>query len=267
MAVSRFCGWRLEANRVRLLTGANMLQCVRYRPEADEWSCVSSLVQGRASVGAFMLMTTLEWPDFYFARHGETDWNRERRYQGSMDIPLNRTGQLQADANGVLLRQLLERDGVDPAELHWFASPLSRASETMDRMRAAFDVELPPVIYDKRLIEISFGDFEGRLHAEIAREREALAPGERDDSYWAFRPNGGENYDDVAARLLDFAHVLTHQAVVVAHGGVLRVLRHLVEGAPRGDMVNWPPPQGVIAHFAKGQMTLHAAENSWDAAE
>lgn len=209
-------------------------------------------------------MTDLEWPDFYFARHGETDWNREQRYQGSRDIRLNRTGQLQADANGVLLRQLLERDGVDPRSLNWFASPLSRASETMDRMRAAFDIELPPVVHDKRLIEISFGFMEGRLHSEIAQEHAVTAPGNRDESYWGFRPEGGENYDDVAARLLDFARVLTHHSVVVAHGGVLRVLRHLVEGTPRGDVLNWPPPQGVIAHFVGRTMTLHAAENIWD---
>jgi len=208
-------------------------------------------------------MATLVWPDFYFARHGETDWNREQRYQGSMDIPLNARGRLQADANGPLLRRLLEEDGVDPTSLRWYASPLSRASETMDRMRAAFDVDLPPVIYDKRLIEISFGTLEGRLHAEINREM-ALAPGERDASYWHFRPEKGENYDDVANRLLEFAVELTQNAVVVAHGGVLRVLRHLVEGAERGEVLNWPPPQGVIAHFAKGKMSLHAAENIWD---
>lgn len=211
-------------------------------------------------------MTAPNWPDFYFARHGETAWNREQRYQGSRDIPLNRTGQLQADANGLLLRDLLERDGVDPASLNWFASPLSRASETMDRMRAAFDVALPPVIHDPRLIEISFGTFEGRLHAEISREHAALAPGERDESYWGFRPEGGENYDDVAARLLDFARTLTDHAVVVAHGGVLRVLRHLVEGTSRRDVLNWPPPQGVIAHFQGGRMTLHSAENTWEEA-
>lgn len=208
-------------------------------------------------------MAPLVWPDFYFARHGETDWNREQRYQGSMDIPLNDRGRLQADANGPLLRALLERDNVDPASLRWFASPLSRASETMDRMRAAFDQELPPVIHDKRLIEISFGTLEGRLHAEINREM-ALAPGERDASYWHFRPEQGENYDDVAARLIDFAVDLTQHAVVVAHGGVLRVLRHLVEGAPRGEVVNWPPPQGAIAHFTRGRMTLHSATNTWD---
>lgn len=208
-------------------------------------------------------MTSVVWPDFYFARHGETDWNRERRYQGSRDIPLNATGRRQADANGVLLRELLERDGVDPATLNWYTSPLSRATETMDRMRAAFPSNLPPVVHDDRLIEISFGALEGRLHSEINREL-AVAPGERDASYWHFRPERGENYDDVAARLLDFARVLTQHAVVVAHGGVLRVLRHLVEGTPRGEVLNWPPPQGAIAHFTRGRMTIHSATNTWD---
>jgi probable phosphoglycerate mutase len=207
-------------------------------------------------------MTAIEWPDFYFARHGETDWNRERRYQGTRDIPLNQTGRLQADANGVLLRELLERDGVDPRSLNWFASPLSRASETMDRMRAAFDVDLPPVLHDKRLVEISFGALEGRLHSEIDREL-ATAPGERDATYWHFRPEDGENYEDLSERLLDFARVLTHHAVVVAHGGVLRALRHLVEGTPRHEVLNWPPPQGAIAHFTRNRMTLYTATGDW----
>lgn len=208
-------------------------------------------------------MASFIWPDFYFARHGETDWNRERRYQGSKDIPLNATGRRQADATGVLLRELLDEHEVDPASLNWFSSPLSRARETMDRMRAAFDVTLPPVIEDRRLVEISFGTLEGRLHAEIEREA-AIAPGERDASYWHHRPNEGENYDDLAARLLDFAERMTEHSVIVAHGGVLRVLRHLIEGTARDEVLNWPPPQGAIAHFAKGTMTIHLARGSWD---
>jgi len=207
-------------------------------------------------------MTQLDWPDFYFARHGETDWNRERRYQGSKDIPLNATGRVQADANGILLRELLERDDIDPVSLRWFASPLSRAAETMERMRAAFDLELPPVVLDPRLIEISFGTLEGRLHSEIDREM-AVAAGDR----WHFRPERGESYDDVAVRLLDFARELTRHSVVVAHGGVLRVLRHLVEGVERDQVVNWPPPQGAIAHFVRCRMTLYSATDTWNSVD
>lgn len=209
-------------------------------------------------------MHHVSWPDFYFARHGETNWNRERRYQGSRDIPLNETGQKQADSNGVLLRFLLEEAGADPTAFKWYASPLSRARETIERMRAAFDIALPEVIYDERLVEISFGKFEGLLHEEIARERhEALAPGQRDASYWHFRPDEGENYEDVAQRLLDFATGLADHSIIVAHGGVLRVLRHLVEGADRAEVLNWEAPQGVIAHFEGRAMTLHAAQKTW----
>jgi len=207
-------------------------------------------------------MTNSAWPDFYFARHGETDWNRERRYQGSRDIPLNETGRRQADSSGILLRDLLEREGVDPSGLDWFASPLSRAAETMDRMRKAFDVPLKPVIHDMRLVEISFGDLEGLLHDEVPASR-ALAPGKRDASYWHFRPENGENYVDVTDRITAFAERLTHNSVVVAHGGILRVLRHLVEGMPQAMVLNWPPPQGAIAHFRGGSMALYTAQKTW----
>lgn len=206
-------------------------------------------------------MMSTDWPDFYFARHGETDWNRERRYQGTVDIPLNGTGRAQADANGVLLRELLERDGVDPVSLRWFASPLSRATETMERMRAAFDFELPPVVLDPRLIEISFGALEGQLHSVVHSAMNVA--GDNRGGRWHFRPEQGESYDDVGARLLDFARELTQHSVVVAHGGVLRVLRHLVEGVDREQAVDWPPPQGAIAHFVRGRMTLYSATDTW----
>lgn len=199
-----------------------------------------------------------DWPEFYFARHGETDWNRERRYQGGVDIPLNELGRRQADANGVLLKQLLHRDNIDPNSINWYASPLSRARETMERMRAAFEMDLSPIIFDERLVEISFGVLEGRLHAEI-NDGKALAPGEREADYWDYRPEDGENYADLAARLNAFAETLEGLPVVVAHGGVQRALRHVVEGVSRKEAVNWSPPQGVIAHFLNGNMSAYHA--------
>jgi len=51
-------------------------------------------------------------PILYFVRHGETDWNRERRLQGQHDIPLNALGRTQAQRCGVLLRDLLVRSGI-----------------------------------------------------------------------------------------------------------------------------------------------------------
>jgi len=201
------------------------------------------------------------WPEFYFARHGQTEWNRERRYQGTRDIPLNDTGRRQADAIGPLLRELLERDGRSPHDFGWYASPLSRAAETMDRMRAAFDTDLPAVRYDDRLKEISFGQLEGFLHNELPPEL-ATAPGGRPPEYWYHRPPEGENYEDVGERLTAFAEDLDGPAIIVAHGGILRVLRHLVESVPHADVVNWPPPQGTIAHFKGGLMTMYESEEA-----
>ena len=76
------------------------------------------------------------WPELYFIRHGETDWNAEGRYQGSKDIPLNERGRGQAQLNGGLLRQLLERGGRAPTEFSWYVSPLGRTRETMNLVRA-----------------------------------------------------------------------------------------------------------------------------------
>ncbi len=203
------------------------------------------------------------WPELYFIRHGQTDWNAEGRYQGSKDIPLNAIGRAQADLNGKLLRQLFERDNRQPAEFTWHVSPLGRTMETMSRVRAAFDIPLPEAMPDSRLVEISFGIYEGRLHAELATGEMAIA-GERDASFWDFRPPEGESYEDVAQRVRNFAATLKGPAIVVAHGGILRILRRLIEDFPADRAVNWFPPQDSVVHFIDGKSVVYPAGQSWD---
>ena len=207
-------------------------------------------------------MADLTWPELYFVRHGETDWNAEGRYQGSRDIPLNNRGRGQALANGDLLRDLLRRDNRNATDFTWYVSPLGRTRETMNLVRSRQDEPLPEVIVDPRLIEISFGVHEGRLHHEIGSEM-AIA-GERDASFWQFRPPEGESYADVTARILDFGASLTGQSIIVSHGGILRVLRHLIEAFPHDRVVNWPAPQDSVFHFLGGQSVVHPAGQSWD---
>ncbi|HEY0919893.1 histidine phosphatase family protein [Devosia sp.] len=207
--------------------------------------------------------TALVWPELYFVRHGQTDWNAEGRYQGSRDIPLNAVGRGQADNNGALLRDLFARGGRRPDEFDWYVSPLGRTRETMERIRACFAGPLPEVTIDARLIELSFGIYEGRLHKELAEGAMAIA-GERDASFWFFRPPAGESYDDLAQRLVDFGSGLQRRAVVVSHGGVLRVLRRLIEDFPAEEAVNWFPPQDSVVHFAEGRATVYPAGASWD---
>jgi probable phosphoglycerate mutase len=203
-------------------------------------------------------MSMTDLPDIYFIRHGETKWNRESRYQGQRDIPLNATGRAQADANGRLLRDLLDRDGLDPLRMHWRASPMTRTRETLDRVRAAFTVPLPEVIFDNRLIEVSFGIYEGRLLDEVGEEGPAgiRVVGERDESFWAYRPESGESYEELGNRVGPVLKELPGSSVIIAHGGVARVCRHLIEGISRKEAVNWRIPQDAILFFSAGTLRI-----------
>ena len=73
----------------------------------------------------------------YFVRHGETDWNAERRYQGQTDIPLNARGRDQSRRNGDALRAFL------PAitQADFVASPLVRTRETMELLRTSLGLD------------------------------------------------------------------------------------------------------------------------------
>lgn len=87
----------------------------------------------------------------YLVRHGQTDWNKEMRAQGRKDIPLNAVGRAQAEE----LHEKIKDSNFDAV----YASPLSRAAET-----AKIAIGGKYVInYDNRLVERSFGDYEGKI--------------------------------------------------------------------------------------------------------
>lgn len=102
----------------------------------------------------------------YVIRHGQTDWNAIRRLQGQKDIPLNDFGREQAVGNGKVLAQIL---GASAEEFDYVASPLGRTRETMELMRGAMGLD--PLAYrtDDRLVEVSFGDWEGQTLPELKK--------------------------------------------------------------------------------------------------
>ena len=195
-------------------------------------------------------------PTLYFARHGETDWNRERRLQGQHDIPLNALGRQQSSRCGVILRDLLAHRGGSATDYQYISSPLGRARETMELMRA--ELGLPPQHYrtDARLMEMSFGRWEGYTFAELQeRESEGLAAREHDK--WGFVLPGGESYAQLVVRVGDWYAGVDRDAVVSAHGGVCRALiAHLGIAQPAvasmGDV-----GQGVVYVFNGDGMTRH----------
>jgi probable phosphoglycerate mutase len=144
---------------------------------------------------------------FALVRHGQTDWNAERRLQGATDIPLNDVGREQAREAVATL-----------ANYQWDAivsSPLSRAAETADLIAEGLGLTVARRVPE--LIERSFGPAEG---LQAGPELEALRiPG-------GFR--GGESDDDAASRGMDALEDLAQEfagqrVLVVTHGTLIRL--------------------------------------------
>lgn len=186
----------------------------------------------------------------YFVRHGETDWNAERRYQGQTDIPLNDHGRAQSRRNGVALREFLPN--IESAD--FVASPLGRARETMEILRASLGLDPAAYRIDRRLIELSYGAWEGQLQTNLPHtDPQGVADREQDPFRW--RPVGGESYADLLRRTIDWAETLDRDTVIASHGGVSRCLRaHLLNLDPE-TIPGLESPQDKVLVISGGEMT------------
>lgn len=167
----------------------------------------------------------------YLFRHGETDWNKERRLQGQSDIPLNEFGRELAIRTAEALKEV----PFDKA----FSSPLGRAAETAKIILGERKV---PLLLDDRLKEIHFGECEGQsfdtakkdethpLHFFFCRP-ERYVP-----------PEGGESFEQAARRARMFLEerILPlegecENVLIVAHGAFNRSLVNSIAGIPIED--------------------------------
>jgi alpha-ribazole phosphatase len=178
------------------------------------------------------------------ARHGETEYNRQWRYQGRTDLGLNRAGQRQAER----LRQRLSQEPIDVI----YASNLKRAAETAEIIARGrnFRVE-----FREELAELDFGRFEGMTYAEIVERYPDWQP-----SDYNFAAYGGESLEQLSQRLGAFEKELrSHNPtddniLIIAHAGSLRVLLCQLLGI---DIKNWrrfrlvPASLTVVEDFGK----------------
>ncbi|MDX2258414.1 MAG: histidine phosphatase family protein [Hyphomicrobiaceae bacterium] len=185
----------------------------------------------------------------YFIRHGETDWNAESRYQGQADIPLNDRGREQARRNGEALASLLP--GIGSAD--FVASPLIRTRETMQIVRERLGLPREGYRLDPRLVELHYGDWEGRLLSEIKQTDAADIQRRRQDPY-NWRPEGGESYADLTERLDTWLGEITRDSVIASHGGVSRALRCHLLGLPREKVLELEVPQDRVLVIRAGTM-------------
>ncbi len=158
--------------------------------------------------------------DLWLIRHGETDWNRQQRWQGQSDTPLSDQGIAQARALAERLAQE-QFDGV-------FSSDLKRAADTA--RLALPDCDL---LTDIRLREMDFGEFEGKSYHDLLNTHgDTIAQWRRDPH--GFRAPNGESYMDLHQRVVDWRADLPPSGRYAAflHGGTIRALLYAVTGVP-----------------------------------
>ena len=188
----------------------------------------------------------------YFFRHGETFFNAEGRIQGQLDTPLSPHGRDQAGEAGAALVGALRADGFDPSTPAYFASPLSRATETMGLARRAMGLPVEDFTTDPLLMELSFGRWQNQTWPEI-RARDPGEVAARQKDVWSFTPPGGESYAALTQRVGEWLAGLSGPAVAAAHGGVARALMVLLGGLSPSDAVSMPIHQGRILVFSGGK--------------
>jgi broad specificity phosphatase PhoE len=153
------------------------------------------------------------------ARHGETDWNRDGRWQGWADPPLNETGRAQA-------RELADQLRTTPFDAV-YSSDLRRAFQTAEILAHSHNVE---VVADPGLREIDIGSWSGLTRAEIdERFGGVLVDGESREHHQA----------RVLAAVERIARAHTGERVlVVTHGGTMRALHDHVSEQPYHPVAN-----------------------------
>lgn len=150
-------------------------------------------------------------------RHGETNWNRTKRYQGHSDIALNQTGIVQAQRIGMRLAA----EKIQAV----YSSDLLRAVQTATHIA---DKHGLPVLQRQELREINFGNWEGLTYEQIIVDNRDLITEIYNGNSSACMPNG-ESFEILGKRAMSVMEecVQKHQGeniVVVAHGGTLRTI-------------------------------------------
>lgn len=190
----------------------------------------------------------------YLVRHGETEWNKEGRIQGSADIPLNEFGIELAEITSEGMQEI-------PVEII-FSSPLIRARKTAEIMKRDRQI---PVVYDDRLREMGFGRYEGSLIREAAADPEhALHHFIRHPE--AYHAKDGEEFSQVIARACSFIREILLPAqdkykhvMITAHGAFIRCFMRCIEERPLSEFWGGIPQKNcavTVIELKHGRMEV-----------
>lgn len=203
----------------------------------------------------------------FLIRHGETGWNREGRFQGKMDIPLNVLGKKQAEAAA----KALESAAINRV----VSSPLSRAADTA---RASATLMGLAVEFAEGFREIDHGLWEGHTSDEVNRLWPGMLP------QWHSAPEKvtmpeGETLEDVKVRawaaLEDVIASPGNRVAIFSHDAVIKVILCEVLGCPLNSFWRFRIANGSITLLEAGEKGLslhvmgdaHHTGNPWKRAE
>ena len=190
-------------------------------------------------------------PLVYIVRHGQTDWNAESRLQGQADTDINALGRSQADRNGRRLAELID----DPAAFDFVASPLRRTRETMERLREAMGLPAAGYRTDTRLMELHFGDWQGRTFTELEAETPGISAARHRDK-WNYLPPGrdAETYEMLTERVRPWLEAIAQPTVCVTHGGIVRAVFKLTGAMDATEAAAMNVPQDRILRLRDGAL-------------
>ncbi len=159
----------------------------------------------------------------YFVRHGQTDYNKEDRWQGSSDIELNETGIQQAKE----LSESLKNEKFDLI----VASPLKRAKETAEIINKTLKTE---IVYEEGLKEQFYGDWEGIYNKDLEKKYNTDLDGLR-----LMTPDNGEKFEDLIKRVKKVITKYRDKKVLfVAHGHVYFAILCYTQGKKLEEIIH-----------------------------
>ena len=189
-------------------------------------------------------------PEIYLIRHGETEWNRSRRYQGQVDSRLTDHGKAQAASVGSLIAEIIADLGPMPL----YCSPLGRCKETVAEICNAAALEPTKIIFEDRLMELHCGHWQTWTREEVGQRWPHEAAAYKADSWNYEIPGGGENGPMLQGRArswLDDVHQ-EEPIIAVSHGMIGRVIRGICRDLKPEEVLALEVPQGVVYHLKDG---------------
>lgn len=190
--------------------------------------------------------------NLYLVRHGETEWNKMKKFQGQLNSDLTEIGIEQAKALG----KYLEKEKINFDII--YSSPLERAYDTAKLIKNDFEI-----ITDERLMEMAFGKWEG-MDVDLIKEKsyENFDNFFHNSDKYNHVPHEAESFESLEKRVKDFLDDIKNKhkdknVLVVSHGVTLKIFVKIIKNQ---DLKEFAKSGGIF----NTSLSLVSYNNGWD---